>query len=432
MTGIKKILLTLSAIVLLALLIGLGYLQTKKTKSRTLAQYIPESQYVARVNTKEAIKLFLSLEKDSFKTRRVSKWSTLFRNPKITGIDMLVNPWFFKIGDQYNAVFSIKSIEKFNVWMNSNCDSSMGALELKDESIQFYHFKGRAISFYANTSGAGLLSIGGASKAVATSFFENKNTKTIPFAMQDELIQIKLKEELYFIDSLINLNDTSLKLYVNDKSIRINNIEEPKFKDAFVFSKSLNQISLRKLKKNKMLHAMLQYMGLKNLLLNKEAKLRFNLSDTIQRHIKTVSYDFNDDFEKVAVIKKRTTILPNMNLSFEFEDTAGAKEFFVLNNLRKYRSKMFRVRQHGTLVSIFSSGITDKTEGSSSDMLFLKRDKLDFVINKCQGLSFISSNKFKDLDYIYLQQGAGQSSGILQTKVHPVLFLFKIFSKNIP
>ena len=409
---------------------GWVYLQSKKTKSKALFQYLPQSEYVARINTKEAIRLLLKLDKDSFKVRNKSKWAKLFKNPEETGIDLLVNPWFFSINSQFCVAFSIKSTDKFNSWMKVNCDSAMGEIQIKDEPIKYFQFKGRPISFFSNFDGIGLVCYGNRSREVATSFYGKGNSGSKPFEMNKELVQIKLHQKVDLLDNLFTVKDSSLKLYVTDSSLRINELEEPSLKQAFLFKKDFNKRTFNKYKETKLLRSLFQFMGLKDIILNDKVSMSFSIGDTIQKHIKTVTYEYNDNFEKVEVNKVKTSILPDLTLCFEFNDSLSAFTFFNQNKLFNYRSKMFQVNAEGANVFISSSIHCDRLSGLDYDVLYLRKDKFEFVSNKCKGLNFIPMERLKNLEYVYLKQDSINTAAILQTSVHPLKFFINSFSDS--
>ena len=433
MTIIKKTLL--SILIVLLILIGVGwiFIQEKQKESIALSQYIPESQYVARFNTKQAIKLVINLDKDSFKIRKKSRWSAIFNDSTNTGIDKLVNPWVFGSGKQLNVAFSIKSSLRFNAWMNEICDSTKGAWLDNGDSVYYFHFTGKPITFYHNTSGVAIMSLGNKSKSVATSFFENPKTSNNMLEMNNELIQVKLSGSNYFMDSLFCLQDSVVRLFVTENYLKINEDIEPSFEEALLISKPLDEKSFAKIKDKKPVKALFQYLGLKELELTSNANMVLVLKDTLQRHIKTVSYVYNDNFEKVEVIKRRTSILPNITLLFEFKDKEGAAQFYSMNKLKDYKSRSFYARQIGSSVSISSSFLIHQNYARKKEetIAYLDKEKCEFVLSKCKGLNFLSLEVFDGMDYLYVYQSNGKTSLALKSFVHPVQFLYNNFSEKI-
>ena len=95
MDAIKKIFLGLLVVALLASAAIWYFFRAKSKASDEIGDHIPESHFVARLNTKEALKLAYSLRNDSLASLSHSKWSTLITNTGETGIDLLVDPWIF-------------------------------------------------------------------------------------------------------------------------------------------------------------------------------------------------------------------------------------------------------------------------------------------------------------------------------------------------
>jgi hypothetical protein len=252
--------------------------------------------------------------------------------------------------------------------------------------------------------------------------------------MNNELIQVKLSGNNYFMDSLFSLQDSLVKLFVTENYLKINEDIEPSFEEALLISKPVNVESFAKLKDKKPVKALFQYLGLKDLVLSSDANLVLVLKDTLQRHIKTVSYIFNDNFEKVEVSKRRTSILPNITLLFEFKDKESAAKFYSMNKLKKYKSRSFYARQMGSSVSISSSSLLlqNYARKKGETIAYLDKGKCEFVLSKCKGLNFISLEVFDGMDYLYVYQSNGSTSVAMKSSVHPIQFLYNNFSEKLP
>lgn len=183
---------TLKRIILVALVLAIGgglwyYKLTKsarKVEQSILDRCPTDSSYtIAQIHIKEVVKLFagsnpplLSVNKDS------TLWS-LVKNPLATGINILVDPVYFSNEkDQFYLAFSISDTSSFKAYVQREFSKLYILKSLKTNELNGWRMErdSQSMSFYFDQSGLGLFtSKATLSDSVVTSFF--KRNETIAF-----------------------------------------------------------------------------------------------------------------------------------------------------------------------------------------------------------------------------------------------------------
>lgn len=426
MKTFKKILIGFA--LALAIIIGIGWwvLNQKDEKSQALFHYIPSDQNVGRINSSEALKMVLSLDFDSLKSRKKSKWSLLFTDSTKTGIDFLVNPWLFGKIKEPNMAFILNSKEDFTQWMK-DIGSKPQILKVGDETIQCYYEESLGVAFCTNETGVALASLSSQWEQIATDFYSPKSSSRTDFSLGDELLHVKLEEPLKLMEGFV-LTDSSLKLKIDERMLAVNPMDIPALPYDLLGSMALEPSQFESIKENKSAAALLKIMGIYTLKVEAPFQWSIALADTIVIKSKIISYGYDENFNKVEKVKWQSKVLPNIRLQFQFESEAVANNFYQSNQLKQYKNSNWMVGINGSKVLFYSASIPEYLDIDSKNILYIDMDALKSTIEISPMLSFVPVKRLGELEKIYLEQMEGKSSLNVKTKQHPVQWMFNLYN----
>ena len=194
MKGSKKKFIGIFGLVCAAILALSIYLNAKAKDSRALAQYIPSSAYLVRINTQKALRLAYALRKDSFAQQQASsKWAALFNDTTKTGIDFLVDPWVFGDSSNVHVALQLRSVSNFVQWMKEVADTTFFI-----QKIQVFYAKESRTTFFTNGSKVAMLSLAPLPIALKTgaAFYSQKNRPAKRLENEDGLARLWLNKPL--------------------------------------------------------------------------------------------------------------------------------------------------------------------------------------------------------------------------------------------
>lgn len=118
------------ALILLVLLVVAAaiifFLWSKKKKiSMGLAEQIPDTEWIARVNVLSFLNQDIPKVKPDTSLRKLNlrKWDQLLSNPFKTGIDFFSDPWLFGNDSNTNALFHLGDAKQFKAWLQSDVEA---------------------------------------------------------------------------------------------------------------------------------------------------------------------------------------------------------------------------------------------------------------------------------------------------------------------
>lgn len=428
MSAIKKIIIGLGVILAIALVIGWWVLDKKEKKSLSLFQHVPSTEYVARVNTAQAMKLVMDLDFDSLKSKKKSKWSALFSDSTRTGIDLLVNPWIFGDGFNLNLAFMINAPQDFQNWM-LEIEGVFSSLETKNgETISCYEVEG-GFTFCHNTNNVALFSKSKNWKELAIQFYGPKENEVSQFALGNELIQIKLNQPFSINKDLLIIKDTLLKVELDKHSFAINRKEVKEMPFDLYACLPIGPSQLKELKQQDGFRNVLNVVGLKTVKLESNAVLAVSINDTLVKRTKSVAYGFDDNFNKVEKVKYTKTVVPNISLQFEFGSQEESQKFYMVNELSQYSNNDFKIKKDGAKILFYSATKPLFMENNMEQMVYVNCSKLTKTIGLSPVLSFLPTGYLEGVDYLYFDQNKEGASLVMESQIHPVQWLFNLYNK---
>jgi hypothetical protein len=421
MKGTTKVLLGVIAFICILLLAVWLFLGKKTKDSRALSQYIPPSEYVARINTKKALKLAYSLKNDSLSFHSESKWRALFGDSTKTGVDFLVNPWIFGDSSNLNIAFQLRSQSNFAKWMNQVADTA-----LLLDGFEAFPVKENGITFFTNGSKVAMASMGSLPAAIETgeSFFSgvNKTTKGLEFG--DELIQVKLSKPFSY-GELIEIKDTFLKLNITEEGIMINSSNSIEIEGTLSAGFFLTQEKWNKLRTSSGSSEVLKILGLHELELEEETPyLNLLVKDTFHMISKSYSFEFDDNFNKVQVEKVSTKILPNISVSFAFNDVLELEAFIARNSLTSFKHDFLQMYTVDNVLMFSMKKI--ELNQMHVEHLVVHTEKIREVLSyneQFQGVKLDMLQGVREL--IYVNEPNKGSYLKLDTEKHPIIWLIE-------
>ena len=422
MKGAKKIVIgVLILLCVIALAIAL-FLYKKKEESRALADYIPPSDYVARINTTEALKLAYTLRNDTSAFSSNSRWKDLFNDTTKTGIDFLVDPWVFGDSSTMNVAFQLRSAEKFSKWMQGVADTSFVVDEVNGFHIKE---KNRTITFFTNGSNIALLSMGKMAAAIEASiaFYSTKKSSGQGIESDGDLLTIRLNKQLSF-GRFLEVSDTLLKLNISKKEITINAhkaIEANKTLSAGVF---VNTEKWNALKGEARIKEVFKILGLSKLQVEGEPYLHIYVQDTFHKITKSYSFEFDDNFEKVKVEKVSTKVLPNIGVSFVFKNKQEKEAFMKKNQLSGFKHHFLKLFKGEHWLSFrMKPGEVDK---SPREHLVVHSKKIKETLAWNKQFSGVSLRAFKGMETLIYFNDADMGTYLkIETEGHPLPWLLR-------
>jgi hypothetical protein len=403
------------------------YLNAKAKDSRALAQYIPPSAYLVRINTQKALRLAYALRKDSFaKQQASSKWAALFNDSTKTGIDFFVDPWVFGDSSSTHLAFQLKSVSNFVQWMKEVADTTFFV-----QKIQGFQAKESGATFFTNGSKVAMLSLAPLPIALktGTAFYSQKNRPVKRLEDGDGLARLWLNKPLKW-GKFIRLRDSSLILNIKENTLSINPQNAVDMRSEFSLGFRLNQEKWSQMKKNPSLKDALKILGLQRLKIAQENPfLQVSIKDTFHKVSTSYSYEFDDDFNKVKVAKTSIKVVPNMAITLRFKSKQDRIAFGETNQLSQYKHDFLRLSSGENWLQ-FGMKRGD-TAQSLVEHLVLHRQALKETLAYTKSFSRIKWGMFEDLnEFIYVNRPNTGTYLSLSTKKHPIHWLMDHFGSE--
>lgn len=403
------------------------YLNAKAKDSRALAQYIPASAYVVRINTQKALRLAYALRKDSFVQQQASsKWAALFNDSTKTGIDFLVDPWVFGDSSSTHLAFQLKSVSNFVQWMKEVADTTFFI-----QKIQGFQAKESGVTFFTNGSKVAMLSLAPTLTALKTgiAFYSQKNRLVKHLDHEGELARLWLNRPFKW-GHFITLRDSSLTLNVKENTLTINPQNAVDMRSEFSLGFRLNREKWSQMKKSPSLKDALKILGLQRLKIAQENPfLQVSVKDTFHKVSTSYSYEFDDNFNKVKVAKTSIKVVPNMAITLHFKSKQDRISFSKINHLSQYRHDFLRLSSGENWLQ-FGMKRGD-TAQSLVEHLVLHRQALKQTLAHSKSFNRIQWGIFEDLqELIYVNEPNTGTYFNLQTQKHPIHWIMEYFGSE--
>jgi hypothetical protein len=427
MKGSKKKFIGIFGLVCAAILALSIYLNAKAKDSRALAQYIPSSAYLVRINTQKALRLAYALRKDSFAQQQASsKWAALFNDTTKTGIDFLVDPWVFGDSSNLHVALQLRSVSNFVLWMKEVADTTFFI-----QKIQVFYAKESRTTFFTNGSKVAMLSLAPLPIALKTgaAFYSQKNRLAKRLENEDGLARLWLNKPLKW-GHFITLRDSSLILNVTENTLTINPQNAVDMRSEFSLGFRLNQEKWSQMKKSRALKDALKILGFQRLKIAQENPfLNLAVKDTFHKVNASYSYEFDDEFNKVKVAKTSIKVVPNITITLRFKSKKGRIAFVKKNQLSQYKHDFLELFSGENWLQ-FGMKRGD-TAQSLVEHLVIHRQALKETLAHSKSFNRIHWGILEDLqELMYVNEPNTGTYFTLQTKKHPIHWIIEHFGSD--
>ena len=398
------------------------YIQKEKA-SEVLEDQIPKAPFKAQIDMKKALALAYSLKGDTlFQMESERKWKSLLGDVKNGGIDLLVNPWFFGDRTSLNIAFQLSSISDFKKWAQETSDS---AFVYKGQVLYFIPKINLVVSH--NGGEIALASFCNLEKAKYWSgmFFNSKQTKSRnpnQFA-SNSLIDIKLNPP-FSILKFLEISDSSLSVNVDDRNIRVNSPLPKESEIPLSFALQMDSAKWKYLKSKLQLKEVFELLGLGDVNLH-HTKPMFGMhfKDTFHKVTKSVSYVFDDDFNKVKTEKIFRKPLADLSVSFSFKDDDELNLFVKQNKLAQFKHP-FLVFQKFNRQVVLSAQKAKQEEIPEIHVDF--NSQAFWKVSKYLGLKKTEKMAFlSEVELIQFRERNKESQLLIRFAEHPILWALK-------